>query len=343
MQENVSVADTAERALATKLEALAVRKAGQGALISGMEPLPGHAGLGFSFYLDVPGQARSRLVIRTIAEGVPAKGPADIHRQARIMESMAGAGVPVPRIVWTEPEGGSFGQPYFVADFVAGYQTPVDWQALTERDRRLGRRAMAALPLIHRAEWRGLEKVWGVLQPLEQEFERLHKLFDRPTIDPVQGGRIQVLRDRLLQSIPRSAMIGCVHGDFHWGNIIFGEDDVRAIVDWEIAFIGPVLLDVGWICFYADEQSFIGEGSARAKRFGLTPDEMLNCYQEAWGSLIPAAEVAWFRAFSAYRFGVITLFNNMLHQRGKRHDPSWAATVLSVPQMAERALELLGR
>lgn len=329
-------------ALKAKLQALVALKAGTDAAVSGLEALPGHAGLGFSFYLTKAGQPPTRLVIRTIAEGVPARGPADIHRQARIMQMMAASNVPVPRIIWTEGEGGSFGQPYFIAEFVAGYQTPNEWQALTDRDRRLGRRAMAALPLIHKAEWRGAQDVWGNLQPLEQEFDRLHRLYDRPTIDPALGGRILHLRERLLGSIPRNTETGCVHGDFHWGNIIFGEDEVLAIVDWEIAFLGPVLLDVGWICFYADTQSFSGEGSARAKRFGLTPDEMLDCYQAARGAKISEQEIAWFRAFSAYRFGVITLFNHMLHVRGKRHDPSWADTVLSVPQMAERALELLG-
>lgn len=327
--------------LAAKLQSLAARKAGPRSVVSGIEPLPGHAGLGFSFYLGAPGEAPTRLVIRTIAEGVPAKGPADIFRQARIMQTMAAAQVPVPRIIWAEPEGGSFGQPYFVAEFVAGYQTPNDWRELTDRDRRLGRRAMAALPLIHKAAWQHATDVWGDAQPLQQEFERLHKLLDRPTIDPALGGRIQLLGDRLLAAIPQGTDTGCVHGDFHWGNIIFGEDDVRAIVDWEIAFIGPVLLDVGWICFYADTQSFIGETSARAQRFGLTPDEMLECYQSARGTRVPAPHIAWFRAFSAYRFGVITLFNHMLHIRGKRHDPSWVEMVLSVPQMAERGLEVM--
>lgn len=332
----------APAAFITRLQKLAERNAGPDVVTSGVEPLPGHAGLGFSFYLTKPSEPPRRLVIRTIAEGVPAKGPADIYRQSRIMTMMGASGVPVPRMIWAEDEGGSFGQPYFVAEFVGGYQTPGDWQALTDKDRRLARHAMAALPLIHKAEWREAEDVWGGAQPLEQEFARLHKLYDRPTIDPALGGRTLLLRDRLASSIPKATEMGCVHGDYHWGNIIFGDDEVRAILDWEIAFVGPVLLDLGWICFYADAESFIGEGSARAKRFGLTPEEMVDCYQSARGAGIPAKEIAWFRALSAYRFGVITLFNHMLHIRGKRHGPSWIETVRSVPQMAERGLQLLG-
>lgn len=314
---------------------------GAGIRVSGLEPLPGHAGLGYSFYLTAEGQPVRRMVVRTIPEGVPATGPADVVRQARIMRAMGVAGVPVPEIIWFGGEDSAFGRPFFVADFVEGYRTPDDWQKVTDRDRALGRRAMQALPRIHAVDWRSLEATWGPRVALEAEFARLEKLLERPTIDPASGGRIRDLRARLVETLPADTHVGCVHGDFHWGNIIFGEDEVRAIVDWEIAFVGPTLLDVGWISFYADPQAFSGAYSDRTRRFGLSPDEMLDLYQESAGRRIPAGEIAWFRAFSAYRFGVISLFNLMLHRRGKRDDPMWEEMALSVPQMAERGLELL--
>jgi aminoglycoside phosphotransferase (APT) family kinase protein len=330
--------------LTAKLTALTATKLGSAEVeISDLQPLPGHAGLGFSFCLATGGgQAIRRLVIRTIPEGVPATGPADVVRQARIMGAMEGAGVPVPKMVWFDADCPVFGRPYFIAEFVEGYRTPDDWRLVTDKDRRLGRRAMEALPRIHSADWRAMQDVWGPPRGLDEEMDRLLKLFDRPTIDPAAGGRLALLRERLLASLPADSPIGCVHGDFHWGNIIFGEDEVRAIVDWEIAFIGPTLIDLGWICFYADTQSFTGDFSDRARRFGLTPEELVDAYQSSSAKPAAPGEVAWFRAFSAYRFGVITLFNHMLHRRGKRHDPMWEDMALSVPQMAERGLELLG-
>lgn len=308
--------------------------------ISDIAPLPGHAGLGYSFVLTADGAAR-RLVVRTIPEGAPAKGPADVVRQARIMMSMREAGAPTPPILWTGDERSLFGRPFFVAAFVDGYQTPADWKRVTDRDRRLGRRAMGALSLIHSADWRTREDVFGERQDLTQEFGRLQNLFDRPTIDLREGGRLLALRDRLLETLPRDAEIGCVHGDYHWGNLIFGDDEVRAILDWEIAYIGPILLDLGWIAFYADEGAFAGAAAERTRRFGLSPDEMIDSYAQGAGQMPPAGQVAWFRAFSAYRFGIISLFNCMLHRRGKRHDPMWEDMIRSVPQMMERGLELV--
>lgn len=330
--------------LKARLTALAAAKLGRPAVeISDIEPLPGHAGLGFSFRLAAGGgEPVRRLVVRTIPEDVPATGPADVVRQARIMQAMAASGVPVPPMVWFDADDPVFGRPYFVAEYVEGYRTPDDWRLLTDKDRRLGRRAMEALPRIHAADWRAMQEVWGPPRGLDEELDRLLKLVDRPTIDPAAGGRLGLLRERLLVSLPADSPIGCVHGDFHWGNIIFGEDEVRAIVDWEIAFVGPTLMDLGWICFYADTRSFAGAFSERAQRFGLTPDEMIDAYRGASATPVAPDEVAWFRAFSAYRFGAISLFNHMLHRRGKRHDPMWEEMVLSVPQMAERGLEILG-
>jgi aminoglycoside phosphotransferase (APT) family kinase protein len=327
--------------LAHGLTAIARDKLGmREAVVSDLKPLGGHAGLGFSFTVSHAG-GKQRFVVRTIEEGTPAKGPADVVRQGRIMQSMGEAGVPTPRIVLTGDADAGLGRPFFIGEFVEGYQPPDDPLQLTDRDLRLARRAMAALPLIHAADWRSRQDVFGDYQPLDEEFARLHKLYDRPTIDPKEGGRMLLLRDRLLETLPRDAEVGCVHGDFHWANIIFGEDEVKAIVDWEISFIGPTLLDVGWIAFYADEKAFVGQSVERARRFGLTPDEMIECYEAARGARLPAGQINWFRAFSSYRFGIITLFNCMLHRRGKRHDPSWELTIASAPQMVERGLELL--
>jgi hypothetical protein len=71
------------------------------------------------------------------------------------------------------------------------------------------------------------------------------------------------------------------------------------------------------------------------------PDEIVQIYSESAKFPVSMDEVRWFRAFSAYRFGVITCFNLMLHRRGKRPDPHWELIAVSAPRMFERGLELL--
>jgi len=65
-------------------------------------------------------------------------------------------------------------------------------------------------------------------------------------------------------------------------------------------------------------------------------------YTQSANFPVSIKEVRWFQAFSAYRFGVITAFNLMLHRRGKRHDPIWEEVGKSAPRLFARALELAG-
>ena len=52
-------------------------------------------------------------------------------------------------------------------------------------------------------------------------------------------------------------------------------------------------------------------------------------------------DVNWFRALAAYKFAIISGFNLSLHRRGKRDDPLWETSKLSMEPLVTRALELL--
>jgi aminoglycoside phosphotransferase (APT) family kinase protein len=140
--------------------------------------------------------------------------------------------------------------------------------------------------------------------------------------------------------VPETPRVGCVHGDFQWSNILFNDGRVVALIDWEIALCGPTLLDLGWLCLFNDPASWVGGEVLTTAP--LAPDEIVQTYAESAGFPVSMDEVRWFRAFSGYRFGVITCFNLMLHRRGKRHDPEWERIGKSAPRLFERGLELLG-
>lgn len=40
-----------------------------------------------------------------------------------------------------------------------------------------------------------------------------------------------------------------IHGDFHSGNIIFEEDDIKAIIDWDMSSIAPRVMDIAKAAF----------------------------------------------------------------------------------------------
>jgi aminoglycoside phosphotransferase (APT) family kinase protein len=191
---------------------------------------------------------------------------------------------------------------------------------------------------LHKVPWAPRREIFGDPVPLIDEMKRLDTLIDRPTLDPAVVARGPEVRDRLRSTVPASPRLGCVHGDFQWSNILFDHDRPVALIDWEISLIGPALIDLGWVSFFCDPESW--HPSTQRVR-PLLADEIVETYTSLAPFPVSPADVRWFRAFAGYRFGVITCFNLMLHRRGKRDDPHWEEVALSAPRMFERALELL--
>ncbi|MGC2496034.1 phosphotransferase family protein [Candidatus Binatus sp.] len=317
-----------------------------GARAHSLETLPGHAGFSYSFILECsdPGaKPAGKYVVRIAPPGVKISGPADIVRQARVMASLADTAVAVPPIIWYGDEPEFFERPYFVGGFVEGFklgESPLPLAHL----KRLARNGIATMAALHNVAWEPRREAWGEPFALSDEMKRLDYLVDRDTLDPKVVARAPELRERLRSSLPTGARIGCVHGDFQWSNVLFNDERVVALIDWEISLVGATLLDLGWICFFSDPGSWVVATGAGPDARGslMNADEIVDAYAEAAGFAVSIPEVRWFRAFAGYRFGVITCFNLMLHRRGKRPDPLWEDTALSAPRMFEHGLELLG-
>lgn len=305
--------------------------------------LPGHAGFGYSFVLErstADDGPSGKLVLRIAPEGVRISGPADVVRQARIMDSLADTRVPVPPVIWYGDESEFFGRPYFVDGFVDGFKLN-DVDTAPDEERRLGHRAVEVMAELHRVDWESRRDAWGDAMPLTEEMKRLDHLLDRPTLDPEASALAPGLREKLRSSMPARPHVGLVHGDFQWLNVLFRDGQVAALIDWEIALVGPTLLDLGWMCLFSDPDNWLGGMTYWKSPIG--PDEIIETYSRASGFSLSTREVNWFRAFSSYRFGVLTVFNLMLHRRGKRPDPEWERIAVSAPLFFERGLQLLDR
>src|SRR5882757_674772 len=328
--------------VAAQLTALVRAKTGDsGARAHSLGSLPGHAGFSYSFVLERSdgGAPAGNFVVRIAPPGVKISGPADIVRQARVMASLADTPVAVPPVIWYGDEPEFFGRPYFVGGFVEGFKLGESTLPIAHL-KRLARKGIETMAALHNVAWEPRREAWGEPFALSEELKRLDYLLDRPTLDPAVVARAPELRERLRSSLPDSPRIGCVHGDFQWSNVLFNEERPVCVIDWEISLCGATLLDLGWICFFSDPDSWVGRDLVNNSP--LTPDEIVDTYAAAAGFPVNRDEVNWFRAFAGYRFGVITCFNVMLHRRGKRDDPLWEDTALSAPRMFEHGLELLG-
>jgi aminoglycoside phosphotransferase (APT) family kinase protein len=92
-----------------------------------------------------------------------------------------------------------------------------------------------------------------------------------------------------------------VHGDYRNGNMIFGPEGVRAILDWELAHIGDPMEDLGWIC--ANPWRF-GVSEKPVGGFGER-EELFAGYEDAGGPPVDRQRVEFWDVMGALRWGVM--------------------------------------
>jgi len=335
-------------ALATRqreLEAWAVHAYGEGPRVEGLAVMPGHAGLSFGFrVVDGDGAVIDDLVMRVPPKGVRRSGNTDVLRQVPLLQALRRRGVPVARVVWWDEDERWFEVPFTMVERLPGDTFVVrtiaeseDRERAVERARTVFRQAAEALAAVHSVPWREELEGWEEPKHLPDEVVFWDRLLERAAASEWAADAHRT-RDLLLASVPGDPEVGIFHGDFQTNNILFEHDALVAVLDWEICGIGAQLLDVGWLLMMNDPASWWdGEGLGIAPPFA----DIVDWYANAAGRSVSLDDVAWYRALSGYRFGVISCFNVMLHRTGKRHDPEWDRIAPSIPHLFGRAAELI--
>ena len=252
------------------------------------------------------------LVLRRDPPGAPSQG---LALEAELLAAAEQAGVPVPRPIATGTAGGPLESAFVVMEHVEGETIP---RRILRRVRDEGTgealadacgRVLAALHAIPPASVRGL--------PGGDALEQLRAVLDH------LGEPHPVLELGLRQlgstRPPRRAEV-VVHGDFRNGNLIVGDDGIRAVLDWELAHRGDPVEDLGWLC-------------ARAWRFGSplpvggfgTLDALLAAYEQASGASVDREALRWWEAVAALRWGVICMVQAHTHLSGAARSVELAA------------------
>lgn len=302
--------------------------------------MPGHAGFSYGFSVEAGGAIESWF-IRLPPPNVQWRGTADVLRQVAALGALEGTSVPHCRVKWSGDDLEWFGRPYFVVPKLEGDVLrvgPGEWAAALGRDvhLELGRQAMTALANIHRVDPQRARYL-GESMPLADDVARWDRFYERAA-DPERLSRVPQCRRRLLDTLPSDAPVGIFHGDFQPTNLFCSADGrLLAVIDWELTGIGAISNDLGWMCTFCDAGAWSPES---ARSTFLDPETLIGLYAEASGTEV--ANVNWFRALAAYKFAIITGFNLSLHRRGKRVDPTWEQTRLSMAPLVDRAIELLG-
>ncbi|MEE2778691.1 MAG: phosphotransferase family protein [Acidobacteriota bacterium] len=310
------------------------------ARVSDVHKMPGHAGFSYGFTVTSH-DTRESWYLRLPPPNVRWVGTADVLRQVAALRALEGSSVPHCEVRWSGDDLEHFGRPYFVVPKLDGAVVgfaETSWVDGLDAETRasMARQAMIALAKIHRVN-PGRAEYLGPPVPFVEDVKRWDRFMPK-VADPERLRLVPEVRSLLLAGLPEGARVGIFHGDFQWSNVFYDPGGtLLAVIDWELTGIGATLNDVGWIATFNDPEAW----SPEREPTGVMPlaDELVELYREAWGEELRSLE--WFRALAAYKFAIISGFNLGLHRRGRRPDPTWEQTALSIEPLLERARSLL--
>ena len=225
--------------------------------------------------------------------------------------------VPVPRVRWIDTTGEILGTPFFLMDRVEG-EVPPDvmpytfggnWfaDAAPERQRQLQDTTVEVLAKLH-AIPDAAQRFSFLTEvdppgdtPLRRHFGWLKQWYEFAVPDigrsPLVEQALQWLEDHFPADIAASAPV-LTWGDSRVGNVLYRDFRPVAVLDWEMATVGPRELDVSWIIFaHMVFQELAGLAGLPGLPDVLREEDVRATYQRLTGATL--GDLHWFYIYSA--------------------------------------------
>lgn len=232
---------------------------------------------------------RSRWIIRRPPLGHVLSTAHDMNREVTVMRALGDTSVPVPEIVADCSDDSVLGAPFYVMSEVTGvpYRTAAQLNALGPgRTREISTRMVTTLADLHQVDHVaiGLENFGRPAGFLARQVRRwatqLEASHSREL--PDAAALIQMLSETQAPDVAA----GIVHGDYRLDNLLVDDDEVRAVIDWEMSTLGDPVTDLALLLVYNRlaeiSDSEVVADASNAEGF-LTQDEILERYVAAGG------------------------------------------------------------
>ena len=300
--------------------------------VTSVEPIPeGHSGFTYFVTLD-DGGGPVRYVLRLPPPGARIAGPADVLRQGRIMAALHDAGLPTPAIPVLSPDRVVDDRPFVLMEAIEG--TRIEKAGVEQEPLEISRSAVEVLKHLQSLP---LERTGiGDEEPVSLRAEMMRWAWLMQRAPEELTARAGELGGLLAMHVPPERPPTLVHGDYHYGNMLFSGPVVVAVLDWEIAEIGQPLLDLGCLCIVSVRRQYQG-----APNPGGAIDVAVEDLYRLYGA--DAGEMRWYLALSLYKYASIFGYNLMLHRRGKRPDPMYEHLTDTITGMIDEGIAVIER
>ena len=226
------------------------------------------------------GQERSRRCVARLppdASAMPVFPDYDLAKQFRAMQiARERTRVPVPEMLWHEPDATCIGAPFLVMERIDG-EAPPDvppyvfdsWvlRATPEQQRQLQDSAIRTLAALHGialdASERDYLRAAGTGSALRRHVQSQRDYYEWVVSDGMRQPLIERTFDWIEAHWPADEGEEVLSwGDARLGNMLFREFEPSAVLDWEMVATGPREMDLGWMIylhhFFQDFTPWVG-------------------------------------------------------------------------------------
>lgn len=248
------------------------------------------------------GRRSEELIIRIDPEG----GLIETDRSVEfaVLRALETTPVPAPGVRWLDAHGSRLGRPALVMVREHG---DCDYYVLGDENRPvdaradLARRLCELLAEVHRVDWHqvGLDRVFddpGSAASIAA-LDRWEAILDQDRLEPYP--ELDLAARWLRANARQSPGTVLVHSDFKVGNVLLdAEDQIVALLDWELAHLGDPYEDLGWVTQPLRTREHYVPGAWER-------DELLAHYEAVSGNVVDREAVHWWNVMSCYKTAVM--------------------------------------
>lgn len=229
--------------------------------------------------------------------------------------------VPVPQVRWMEPTGSVLGTPFFLMDRVEGvipqdvlpYNFGDNWlhDAAPADQRRLQDATVEVIARLHAipdaaTTFAFLDPHQPGDTPLARNLARTRAWYDFAVADigrsPLAERGLAWLEAHLAEAETGETVL--CWGDSRIGNTIYRDFTPVAVLDWEMAAIGPRELDLSWIVFaHRVFESITGVLELPGMPHFLREEDVKAAYEQASGVTI--GDLTWYHVYNAVQWCIV--------------------------------------
>lgn len=274
------------------------------------------------------GERRSRAYVARVAPApedlpvFPSYRLADQYDAMRLAAELTD--VPVPAVRWLEPTGEVLGTPFFLMDRVDG-AVPPDVLPYTFGDNWLFDADVAQQQALQRRSVEVLARLHGVPDaagrfgfldpavaghdgptPLARNLAKTRAWYDYAAAGFAPSPLLERGFAWLAAHLPAEGEPVLCWGDSRVGNVMYRDFTPAAVLDWEMATLGPREMDLAWMVFAHRVFQEIAEvmGLPGMPDF-LRADDVRATYAEVTG--VEVGELTWHQLHAAVQWGCVFL------------------------------------